>query len=96
MRGRQEKPGPDGGVPGRAAAVPPPVRSADAGRAGAREPYGGQAGGPAPAPPGSGAALGPRELLAIQGSAGNAAASLLIGNRPAPRPPDAAGGPLVV
>ncbi|MEJ1200940.1 MULTISPECIES: hypothetical protein [unclassified Streptomyces] len=99
MRGRQEKPGPDGGVPGRAAAVPPPVRSADAGRPGARESYGGQtgpqAGGPAPAA-GPGAALGPRELLAIQGSAGNAAASLLIGNRPAPRPPDAAGGPLVV
>ncbi|MFJ7768862.1 hypothetical protein ACIQ1J_10735 [Streptomyces sp. NPDC097107] len=96
MRGRQEKPGPEGGVPGRAAAVPPPARSADAGRAGARAPYGGQAGGPAPAPPGSGAALGPRELLAIQGSAGNAAASLLIGNRSAPRPPDDAGGPLVV
>ncbi|MFB6551513.1 hypothetical protein [Streptomyces sp. NPDC056405] len=102
MRGRQEKSGPDGGVPGRTAAVPPPVRSADSGRAGARESYGGaresyggQAGGPAPAPA-SGAALGPRELLAIQGSAGNAAASRLIGNRPAPSPPDTPGGPLVV
>ncbi|AQS68968.1 hypothetical protein B1H29_20470 [Streptomyces pactum] len=84
--------------------MPPPVRSASDGvrsagagfagvaAAGAREPAGGVP--LATAAAGSAAALGPRELLAMQGAAGNSAASRVLGNRPAP-PPDGSGPPVV-
>ncbi|MCF2434600.1 hypothetical protein LV779_06975 [Streptomyces thinghirensis] len=87
-------------MPGRAAAVPPPVGSGRRGQGRCAESYGGQtgpyAGGPAPAVGSWGRARPAGGLLAIQGSAGNAAASLLTRQPSAPRPPDAAGGPLVV